>query len=96
MAFRRDSRGTLRDYEYEYSRYQSSTKAKKDRASRNSARRSALRNGRVRVGDNKDIHHTNGVRDNSHTRVLPASVNRGMPEKSRLKGSKRSARRKRR
>lgn len=93
MAKHYDSRGTLRDYSYEYNRWGSSEKAKKDRASRNSARRSAIRSGKVSVGDNKDVHHPNGVRDNSHTRILPASVNRGLAEKSRLKGSKRSARR---
>ena len=37
-----------------------------------------------------------GLSDNKHTRVLPASVNRGIHEKSRLKGSKRSGRRKKR
>lgn len=80
----------------EYKRFQSSAKAKAERASRNSARREALKKGRVSKGDGKDIHHTNGVMDNSHTRVLSKSVNRGMREKSRLKGSKRSARRRQR
>lgn len=96
MTKKRDARGTLRDYKREYKLYGSSTKQKAERASRNSARRSALRKGLVHKGDGKDIHHTNGVMDNSHTRVLPASVNRGIHEKSRLKGSKRSARRKKR
>ena len=85
---------TKAGYEHEYERYQSSEEAKKDRASRNSARRSALKKGIVHKGDNRDVHHTNGVRDNSHTRVLSASTNRGIHEKSRLKGSKRSARHK--
>lgn len=96
MTKRRDARGTLRDYKKEYKLYQSSAKQKAERASRNAARRSALRKGLVHKGDDKDVHHTNGVMDNSHTRVLPASVNRGIHEKSRLKGSKRSARRKKR
>ena len=74
---------------HEYSEFQSSEKAKKDRASRNSARRSALKSGLVHKGDNKDVHHTNGVRDNSHIKVMSASKNRGIREKSRLKGSKR-------
>lgn len=74
---------------HEYSKFQSSDKAKKDRASRNSARRSALKSGLVRKGDNKDVHHTNGVRDNKHTRVISSSKNRGISEKSRKKGSKR-------
>ena len=86
---KRTEEGTRREYEL----YQSSAKAKAERASRNSARREALRKGRVSLGDNKDIHHPNGVMDNSRTQVLPASVNRGKREKSRLK---RSARKKRR
>lgn len=96
MTLKRDSRGTLRDYGREYSLYGASTKAKKDRASRNKARREALRKGRVHKGDSLDIHHPKGVRNNSHTVVISASKNRGIHEKSRLKGSKRSARHKQR
>lgn len=81
---------------HELEKFQSSAKQKAERASRNSARRSALRKGLVHKGDNMDVHHTNGVMDNSHTRVISASTNRGIHEKSRLKGSKRSARRKKR
>ena len=81
---------------HEYEKFQSSAKAKAERASRNSARRSALKKGLVHRGDNMDVHHTNDVMDNSHTRVMSASKNRGLAEKSRLKGSKRSARRKKR
>lgn len=96
MTKRRDARGTLRDYDREYKLYGASAKQKAERASRNSARRSALRKGLVHKGDGQDVHHTHGVMDNSHTRVMSASKNRGMAEKSRLKGSKRSARRKKR
>lgn len=78
----------------EYIHFQSSAKAKTERASRNSARRAALKKGLVHKGDGQDIHHTNGVMNNSHTKVLSASANRGIREKSRLKNSKRSARRK--
>lgn len=81
---------------HELEKFQSSAKSKTERASRNSARRAALRKGLVHKGDGKDVHHQNGVMDNSHTKILPASVNRGIHEKSRLKGSKRSARRKKR
>ena len=38
MTLKRDARGTLRDYAREYSRFQSSKKAKRDRASRNKIR----------------------------------------------------------
>lgn len=80
---------TALGYKMEYKKFQSSEKAKKDRASRNSARRSALKSGLVHKGDHKDVHHTNNVRDNSHTRVISSHKNRGISEKSRKKGSKR-------
>lgn len=96
MTVKRDARGTLRDYKEEYQKFQSSAKSKAERASRNSARRLALRKGLVHKGDNQDVHHPHGVMDNSHTVVMSASKNRGLRERSRLKGSKRSARRKKR
>jgi len=80
---------TAAGIKHEYEQFQSSEKAKKERSSRNSARRSALKSGRVHKGDNKDVHHTNGVMDNKHTRVMSASENRGKSEKSRKRGSKR-------
>lgn len=80
-----------RNYKEEYRKFQSSTKSKKDRASRNKARRKALKSGRVRKGDGNDLHHPNGVRTNK-TVVMSKSKNRGVREKSRLKGSKRKRR----
>lgn len=77
---------------HEYSRFQSSEEAKKDRASRNSARRSALKKGLVHKGDNKEVHHINGVRDNSNTKVISRKENRSKREKSRLKRSARNKR----
>ena len=77
---------------WEYEKYQSSEEAKKDRASRNTARRRAIARGTAHKGDNTDVHHTNGVRDNSHTRVISRSTNRGIHEKSRLKRSARNKR----
>jgi hypothetical protein len=77
-----------RDYKDEYAKFQGTAKAKKDRAKRNKARRAGLREGRVSKGDGKDLHHTNGI-NNNKVKVMSASKNRGMPEKSRLKGSKR-------
>ena len=99
MALRRDSRGTLRDYKEEYRKFQSSTKAKKARASRNSARRSAIRKGLVRKGDDREVDHINSrPTDNrpSNLRIISRTLNRAKRENSRLKGSKRSARRKNR
>ena len=47
--------------------------------------------GRVKKGDGKDVHHPNGV-NSKKTKVMSKSKNRGMKEKSRLKGSKRKKR----
>lgn len=68
-----------RNYKREYRKFHSSTAAKKDRASRNKVRRAALRTGKVRKGDGKDIDHRNGnPRDNrsSNLRVTSRSKNR--------------------
>lgn len=78
---------------HEYEKFQSSEKAKKDRASRTSARRSAIRSGRVKVGDNKEIDHANSnPRDNraSNLRVMSRAGNRGKKENSRRRGSRRN------
>lgn len=80
-----------RNYKEEYRKFQSSPKAKKDRARRNKARAQAKKRGLVRKGDGKDVHHVNGI-NSDKTKVMSASKNRGMPEKSRLKGSKRKKR----
>lgn len=54
------------------SKYQKSPEQVKKRVERNRNRREALKDGRVRKGDGKDISHTkNGLR------VKPKSVNRG-------------------
>jgi hypothetical protein len=73
-----------RNYKDEYKKFQSSDKQKKERAKRNKNRRRLLKGGKVSKGDGLDIHH----KGNNLT-VMSASKNRGMPEKSRLKGSKR-------
>ena len=68
-----------RNYKAEYAKFQSSTAAKKDRASRNKVRRAAEREGRVSKGDGNDIDHKNGnPRDNrkSNLRVVHRSSNR--------------------
>jgi len=70
----------MRNYKAEYKKYQSSTKSKKDRASRNKMRRKLLANGRVRKGDGKDIDHKDGnPRNNSpqNIRVVSQKLNRG-------------------
>ena len=77
---------------HEYSEYQSSSKAKSERAARNSARRAALRKGTVHKGDNNDVDHIRGVSAGngaSNLRVMSASANRGRRQKSRKRGSRR-------
>ena len=78
---------------HEYDTFQSSAKAKSERAARNSARRSALRKGLVHKGDGKDVDHIRGVsagNGSKNLRVMSASANRGRRQKSRKRGSKRS------
>ena len=69
-----------RNYKEEYRKYQSSTKSKKDRASRNKVRRKLMAQSRVRKGDGKDIDNKDGnPRNNSrkNLRVTSKSYNRG-------------------
>ena len=76
----------------EYSRYQSSKKAKKDRAARNKARRQALREGRVHRGDNLEIDHKDSNpshNSRSNLRVVSRTFNRSRKENSRRRGSRR-------
>ena len=93
MTVKRDARGTLRDYEREYRRFQSSKKAKRDRASRNKARRQAEREGRVHKGDRKEIDHVDSnPRHNvpSNLKVVSRRTNRAKKENSRRRGSRRN------
>lgn len=68
-----------RDYAKEYRDYHAKPGQKKNRASRNAARRSLMASGRVRKGDGKDVDHKNGnPRDNrrSNLSVMSRSANR--------------------
>lgn len=79
--------------EREYSRYQSSKKAKRDRASRNKARRQAEREGKVHRGDNLEVDHVNSQpTDNrrSNLRIVSRHTNRAKKENSRRRGSRRT------
>ena len=70
--------GVKRNYKKEYAKFQSSTKSKKDRASRNKVRRQALRKGIVKKGDGTAIDHKDGnPRNNSKSnlRVTSRSAN---------------------
>ena len=84
---------TAKGIQHEYSRFQSSKKAKRDRASRNTARRRAEREGRVSKGDGKEIDHKNSrATDNSpsNLRVVSRRTNRSKKENSRRRGSRRN------
>lgn len=62
-------------------KYNSKPSSKKDRASRNAARAAAVKAGKARKGDGKDVDHQNGdPRDNSkkNLKVMSASKNRAM------------------
>jgi len=61
--------------------YNAKPKAKKERAARNGARRAAIKAGKVKVGDNKDIDHIKPLRSGgskklSNTRVRSVKANR--------------------
>ena len=84
---------TAKGVEHEYTRFQSSKKAKRDRSSRNTARRRAEREGRVHKGDGKEIDHvdSNPRRNvSSNLRVVPRRTNRAKKENSRRRGSRRN------
>lgn len=93
MTEKRDARGTLRDYDREYKRFQSSKKAKKDRAARNKARRKALREGKVHRGDDLEVDHKDSNpshNSSSNLRVVTRKFNRSRKENSRRRGSRRN------
>lgn len=84
---------TAKGIAHELERFQSTKKAKKDRAARNKARRQALREGKVHRGDNKSIDHKDSnPRNNakSNLRVMSRSRNAGRKENSRRRGSRRN------
>lgn len=73
-----------RDYAKEL-KWQASKEQKTRRAQRNKARRAALRNGTVKKGDNKEVHHVNAPRKGSlagsKTRVVSKKTNRKIQPK---------------
>ena len=69
----------MRDYKREYATYHGSDEQKKNRASRNAARRSLMKQGRVRKGDGKDVDHRDGNPRNNRAgnlSVMSRSANR--------------------
>lgn len=80
---------------HEYKKYQSSKKAKKERAERNRLRRQAIREGKVAKGDREhEIDHIKGIGEGggsepSNLRIVSRSFNRGRKQNSRRRGSRR-------
>lgn len=80
-----------RDYKGEYEQYGGTSEQKKRRAGRNRARRKAVKEGRARKGDGKDVHHKDGNPLNNgsgNTQVMSAEKNRGKSAGDNLKGKK--------
>lgn len=76
------SEGYVRNYKKEYQVSQSSSEEKKNRASRNAARREAMKSGKVKLGDGMDIDHADSnPRNNSkkNLKVKSKSANRSFP-----------------
>ena len=79
-----------RNYQQEYAN--ESPERRKMRANRNLARRQMMRQGKVKVGDGKDVHHVGGnaLNKKSKLKVVSASKNRSYPrtKRARKKNSK--------
>lgn len=72
-------------------KYNSKPSSKKDRASRNAARAQAMKEGKVRKGDGKDIDHKDSNPRNNkkgNTQVMPAGKNRAMNQYDKRKKRK--------
>ena len=69
-----------RDYRKEYDEYHASEEQKGRRAQRNSARAAAVKSGKAKKGDGKEVHHRGNNRkgplDNSNTEVVSKKANR--------------------
>ena len=72
---------TGRDYTYD-KEYQKSPEQVANRTARNKARAIMMKEGKVRIGDNKDVDHKKPLKNGgsktakSNLRVVPRSVNR--------------------
>jgi hypothetical protein len=73
-----------RDYKKEYNDYHGTDEQKKRRAERNRARKKAAKEGRVKKGDGKEVHHTDASRTgdlDGPTRVVSKKTNRKIQPK---------------
>ena len=77
-----------RDYKKEYQNYHGTEEQKKNRALRNKARRQAIREGKAKKGDGKDVHHVLAISKGGAkgaTKVVDDSVNRSFDRDSKRK-----------
>ena len=69
-----------RNYEKEYDEYHAKPEQKKRRAERNRDRAAAIKSGKVRKGDNKEVDHKNAPRKGSlagsKTQIISRAANR--------------------
>lgn len=74
-----------RDYKKEYRDYHGTPEQKKRRAQRNGARAEAVKAGKAKKGDGKEVHHVNAPRkgplNNKKTRVVSRASNRKIQPK---------------
>lgn len=74
-----------RDYKKEYRDYHASPEQKKRRAQRNKARADAMKAGKVRKGDDKEVDHLGmnrkGDLNNNKVKVVSKKTNRGRQPK---------------
>lgn len=70
MSIGYDSRGRRRNWTEEYRKYGSSTKAKKDRAARNAARREAEKKYGKEAIKGKDVGHTSLLKNAKNPRKV--------------------------
>ena len=74
-----------RDYKKQNEKYDSRPSVKKDRASRNAARKAMVAKGKVRKGDGKDVDHKDGNPRNNKSknlRVMSKAKNRSVKRTS--------------
>ena len=84
---------TAAGYKHEQNKFKSSAKYKAEQVSRVTARRKAIKEGRVRKGEERDLDHkdSNPLNNSpSNLRIVSRKTNRGKTENSRKRGSGRN------
>ena len=84
---------TAAGYKHEQSKFKSSAKYRAEQVSRVTARRKAIKEGRVRKGEERDLDHkdSNPLNNSpSNLRIVSRKTNRGKTENSRKRGSGRN------